>query len=107
MKRPVLEQIGDAKRLALLVEAVTDYALYLLDLDGNVISWNSGARRIKGYTPDEIIGKNFSTFFTRRRKARARLADRSKRRTLRGRRLAHAQGRVPFLGLGGTRCGAG
>ncbi len=64
MKRPVLEQIGDAKRLALLVEAVTDYALYLLDLDGNVISWNSGARRIKGYTADEIIGKNFSMFFT-------------------------------------------
>ena len=64
MKRPVLEQIDDAKRLQLLVEAVTDYALYLLDLDGTIISWNSGARRIKGYTADEIIGKNFSMFFT-------------------------------------------
>jgi PAS domain S-box-containing protein len=64
MKRPVLEQIGGAKRLQLLVEAVTDYAIYLLDLEGNVVSWNAGARRIKGYTADEIIGQNFSKFFT-------------------------------------------
>jgi PAS domain S-box-containing protein len=64
MKRPVLEQIDDAKRLQLLVEAVSDYALYLLDLDGTIISWNTGAQRIKGYTANEIIGKNFSMFFT-------------------------------------------
>jgi PAS domain S-box-containing protein len=64
MKRPLLEQIDDAKRFQLLVEAVTDYALYLLDLDGTIISWNTGAQRIKGYTADEIIGKNFSMFFT-------------------------------------------
>jgi PAS domain S-box-containing protein len=64
MKKSVLEQMDDARRLQLLVEAVTDYALYLLDLDGYIVSWNSGARRIKGYTPDEIIGKNFSRFFT-------------------------------------------
>jgi PAS domain S-box-containing protein len=64
MKRPVLEQIDDAKRLQLLVEAVSDYALYLLDLDGTIVSWNNGAQRIKGYTADEIIGKNFSMFFT-------------------------------------------
>src|ERR671915_2286199 len=64
MKRPVLEQLDDAKRFQLLVEAVTDYALYLLDLDGTIVSWNTGAQRIKGYTADEIIGKNFSTFFT-------------------------------------------
>jgi PAS domain S-box-containing protein len=64
MKRPLLEQIDDAKRFQLLVEAVTDYALYLLDLDGTIISWNTGAQRIKGYTANEIIGKNFSMFFT-------------------------------------------
>ena len=64
MKRSALEQIGDAKRLQLLVEAVTDYALYLLDLDGTIVSWNTGAERIKGYSADEIIGKNFSMFFT-------------------------------------------
>jgi PAS domain S-box-containing protein len=64
MKRPVLEQLDDARRLQLLVEAVTDYALYLIDLDGTIVSWNAGARRIKGYTADEIIGKNFSMLFT-------------------------------------------
>jgi PAS domain S-box-containing protein len=64
MNRSVLEQIDDARRLQLLVQAVTDYALYLLDIDGTVISWNAGAQRIKGYTADEIIGKNFSQFFT-------------------------------------------
>lgn len=64
MTRLVLEQIDDAKRLQLLLEAVTDYAIYLLDLKGNIISWNTGARRIKGYTADEIIGQNFSRFFT-------------------------------------------
>jgi PAS domain S-box-containing protein len=63
MKRPVLEQIDAAKRLQLLVEAVTDYALYLLDLNGTIISWNPGAERIKGYRADEVVGKNFSMFF--------------------------------------------
>lgn len=64
MSKPVLEQLGDAKRLQLLVEAVTDYAIYLLDLEGNIVSWNSGARRIKGYATDEAIGRHFSMFFT-------------------------------------------
>src|SRR4051812_25749558 len=63
MKRPVLEQLDDTKRFQLLVEAVTDYALYLLDLDGTIISWNTGASRINGYSADEVIGKNFSMFF--------------------------------------------
>jgi PAS domain S-box-containing protein len=64
MTRSVLEQIDDARRLQLLVQAVTDYALYLIDLDGTIISWNAGAERIKGYKADEVIGKNFSLFFT-------------------------------------------
>src|ERR1051325_7895431 len=64
MKRSVLQKLDDAKRFQLLVEAVTDYALYLLDLDGTIVSWNSGAQRIEGYTADEIIGNNFSLFFT-------------------------------------------
>jgi len=65
MKRPFLEQIDDAKRFQLLVGALTDYALYLLDLDGTITSWNVGAERIKGYTAEEAIGKNFSMFFTK------------------------------------------
>ena len=43
---------------------VTDYALYMLDPDGNIISWNAGGERIKGYTPAEIIGQHFSRFYT-------------------------------------------
>ena len=48
----------------LLVSAVTDYALYLLDPEGNVSSWNAGGERIKGYAPQEIIGQHFSRFYT-------------------------------------------
>lgn len=47
-----------------LVQAVTDYAIYMIDLDGTVVTWNPGAERVKGYRPDEIIGQNFSRFFT-------------------------------------------
>jgi PAS domain S-box-containing protein len=47
-----------------LVSGVIDYAIYMLDVDGYVISWNSGAERIKGYTKSEIIGKHFSQFYT-------------------------------------------
>ena len=43
---------------------MTDYALYLLDPEGNVSSWNAGGERIKGYAPQEIIGQHFSRFYT-------------------------------------------
>src|SRR6201996_3356430 len=52
------------EQFRLLVQGVTDYAIYMLDVDGNVVSWNAGAQRIKGYTPDEIIGRHFSGFYT-------------------------------------------
>ena len=52
------------QRFQLLVNAVTDYALYMLDTDGRIATWNPGAQRFKGYTPDEIIGRHFSDFFT-------------------------------------------
>jgi PAS domain S-box-containing protein len=48
----------------MLVESVVDYAIYILDLDGAVKSWNAGAQRIKGYSPQEIIGRNFRIFYT-------------------------------------------
>lgn len=47
----------------LLVQGVTDYAIYMLDPGGVVASWNAGAQRIKGYAPDEIMGAHFSTFY--------------------------------------------
>jgi PAS domain S-box-containing protein len=51
-------------RYRLLIEGVTDYAIFSMDKGGYITSWNSGAQRIKSYTADEIIGKNFSQFYT-------------------------------------------
>jgi PAS domain S-box-containing protein len=48
----------------LLVQGVTDYAIYLLNAEGQVSNWNLGAQRIKGYLPQEIIGRHFSVFYT-------------------------------------------
>jgi len=53
----------EARRFRLLVESVKDYAIFILDPNGNVASWNPGAEHIKGYTPSEIIGKHFSVFY--------------------------------------------
>ena len=58
------ETLFEANPHDLLVQAAVDYAIYLLDLDGRVASWNPGAERIKGYTADEIIGEHFSRFYT-------------------------------------------
>src|SRR5689334_7523189 len=52
------------RNFRLLVENVVDYALYMLDPTGVVTSWNIGGQRIKGYAPDEIIGKHFACFYT-------------------------------------------
>ena len=48
----------------LLVQSVVDYAIFMLGPNGHVMSWNTGAERIKGYAPDEIIGEHFSRFYT-------------------------------------------
>lgn len=55
--------LSEESRYRLLVEAITDYAVYMLDPDGIVRSWNSGAQRFKGYAPSEIIGQHFSRFY--------------------------------------------
>jgi PAS domain S-box-containing protein len=47
----------------LLIESVRDYAIFALDPQGHVASWNDGAQRIKGYSAEEIIGRHFSTFY--------------------------------------------
>jgi PAS domain S-box-containing protein len=52
------------ERYRVLVDAITDYAIYMLDLEGHVTSWNSGAKRFKGYSEEEILGQHFSRFYT-------------------------------------------
>jgi PAS domain S-box-containing protein len=52
------------RRFHLLIDAVTDYAIFMLDTAGNVVSWNPGAERIKGYSSAEILGQHFSRFYT-------------------------------------------
>src|SRR5688572_11769340 len=52
------------EQFRLLVASVTDYAIYLLDPGGRVASWNAGAERIKGYRPNEIVGRHFSLFYS-------------------------------------------
>ena len=51
------------ERFRLLVESVQDYAILMLDPTGNIVSWNLGTERIKGYTANDILGKNFSVFY--------------------------------------------
>jgi hypothetical protein len=51
-------------RFRLLVDSVRDHAIFMLDVEGNVRSWNAGAQALKGYAADEIIGRHFSTFYT-------------------------------------------
>ena len=58
------EHGGYAEQLKLLVESVLDYAIFVLDPDGRVATWNRGAERIKGYTAGEIIGQHFRRFYT-------------------------------------------
>ena len=48
----------------LLIRSVLDYAIYMLDPEGRVVSWNPGAERIKGYAANEIVGEHFSRFYT-------------------------------------------
>jgi PAS domain S-box-containing protein len=69
----------------LLVEGVTDYALYMLDPNGFVTSWNVGGQRIKGYSPEEIVGQHFSRFYTE--------TDRASGKPARALKIAEQQGR--------------
>lgn len=59
-----LLNLSEDRRFQLLVRAVTDYAIYMLDREGYVTNWNAGAEAIKGYSAEEIIGQHFSRFYT-------------------------------------------
>ena len=84
------------------MESAKDYAIFMLDPQGHVASWNAGAERIKGYTADEIIGQHFSKFYppggARPWLARPRTEGRRRRGAVRGRGLAGPQGRLAVLG---------
>ena len=79
----------ERERFQLLVESVTDYAIYMLDPQGHVVSWNSGAERIFGYAADEILGRHFSTFYPP--ETQAACQDELAKATLTGRAEAEGQ----------------
>jgi PAS domain S-box-containing protein len=62
-RRAELALRSSEERSRLFIEAVQDYAIFMLDREGHVITWNLGAERIKGYKPSEIIGQHFSRFY--------------------------------------------
>jgi hypothetical protein len=68
---PSIYDLPVERRLQLLVEAVVDYAIFLLDAEGRIASWNAGAQRIKGYSADEIIGSHFSIFYSSEQKTKS------------------------------------
>lgn len=59
-----IRDLSEEQRFQLLVSGITDYAIYMLDPDGYVSSWNAGAERFKGYAAHEIIGQHFSMFYS-------------------------------------------
>jgi PAS domain S-box-containing protein len=66
LRRDAEERLRQSEeRFRLLVDGVQDYAIYMLNVEGLVTSWNAGARKIKGYESDEIIGRHFSVFYPR------------------------------------------
>jgi len=94
--------IDNQRQFRLLVESVDDYAIYMLDPNDVVASWNPGAERIKGYRRADVVGQPFELFFTggrpHRRTAATHAAKGAHRRALRDRGLAPPQGRQPLLG---------
>ncbi len=71
-ERARAEAMATAETYRLMVESVRDYAIFMLDRDRRVRTWNAGARAIKGYSADEIIGRHFSIFYPPEDRARAR-----------------------------------
>ena len=85
-----LLSLTEEQRLELLVKSVTDYAIYLIDPSGQIVTWNSGAVRFKGYKAEEIVGQSFSKFFTD--------DDRAKELPQRALRIAAREGRFETEG---------
>jgi hypothetical protein len=64
VRGPMKDAGPTSELFQLLVESIRDYAIFALDPDGVILSWNAGAERIKGYSAEEIVGRHFSTFYT-------------------------------------------
>ena len=92
-----LTDLDQSQRLGLLVDAVKDYAIYLLDADGLVATWNTGAQLFKGYGAAEIIGRHFSVFYTEE--------DRSAGLPARALHTAETEGRFESEGWRGRKDG--
>ncbi|HXT60179.1 MAG TPA: PAS domain S-box protein [Pirellulales bacterium] len=73
------------ERFRLLVEGVTDYAIFMLDPEGRIVTWNAGAQRLKGYAADEIVGQHFSRFYPAEAVARGWPAEELRRAASEGR----------------------
>src|SRR5438034_838846 len=65
-----LDELSEDRQLAVLVNQATDYAIFVLDPDGHILSWNAGAQHLKGYEAEEIIGRHFSIFYSPEDRAR-------------------------------------
>ena len=103
---PKISSFGDANSLLLFIDGVVDYAICMLDPEGRILSWNSGAVRLKGYTPNEIIGESFSRFYTPedlQAGVPGSAPDSPRDRALHCRRVAGLKRRHAFLGHGCDR----
>jgi len=64
MAAGAVSNLDEGRQLRILINGVVDYAVYLLEPDGTIASWNPGGKRIKGYATSEVLGRNFSMFYT-------------------------------------------
>lgn len=90
-RQALLAQREQERRFRLLVQGVPDYAIYMLDPEGHVVNWNSGAQRAKGYRAEEIVGQHFSVFYT--------AEDRAKGLPEQGLASARSEGRFEAEGI--------
>ena len=101
------------ERLRMMVESVKDYALFSLDVQGRIVSWNTGAEHLLGYGEEEVLGKHFSIFFTpednRGRQARPGVAARRRPKGVRATTTGPSARTVPAFGRKDRRtlCGTG
>ncbi|MBM3508006.1 MAG: PAS domain S-box protein, partial [Alphaproteobacteria bacterium] len=98
----IVSTVNDEQRFQMLIDAVVDYAMYMITPDGFVASWNSGDARIKGYSAEEIIGEHFSRFHTEADRAAGKPAQTRRFLDQRGARLSVGGHREQDADLGSS-----